>query len=96
MSKHTPGPWSFSTLACDAIIASIETTDEHTRKYYGGELIAESVGADNKNVIVAAPDLLAVCEDVLMSLQLSWGHDVPAGLVERIRAAVARANGYVK
>lgn len=41
----------------------------------------------------AAPDLLAVCEDLVESAEY-WGeYDVPLGIVDRLNAAIAKAGG---
>lgn len=41
----------------------------------------------------AAPDLLAVCLDLVESAEY-WGeYDVPIGIVDRLNAAIAKAGG---
>ena len=41
----------------------------------------------------AAPDLLAVCEELVESAYY-WGeYDVPIGIVDRLNAAIAKAGG---
>ena len=44
-------------------------------------------------LLTAAPDLLAVCEDLVESAEY-WGeYDVPIGIVDRLNAAIAKAGG---
>jgi len=41
----------------------------------------------------AAPDLLAVCEELVESAEY-WGeYDVPIGIVDRLKEAIAKARG---
>lgn len=45
------------------------------------------------NLHKAAPDLLAVCADLVESAEY-WGeYDVPIGIVDRLNAAIAKAGG---
>jgi hypothetical protein len=41
----------------------------------------------------AAPDLLAVCEDLVESAEYWCEYDVPIGIVDRLKAAIAKAKG---
>ena len=44
-------------------------------------------------LLIAAPDLLAVCHDLVESAEY-WGeYDVPIGIVARLNAAIAKAGG---
>ncbi len=44
-------------------------------------------------LLTAAPDLLAVCEELVESAYY-WGeYDVPVGIVDRLNAAIAKAKG---
>lgn len=55
------------------------------------ESVANEVERANANLIAAAPDLLAVVEELEESAGY-WGeYDVPLGIVDRIRAALAKA-----
>lgn len=46
-----------------------------------------------QRLMAAAPELLAVCEELVESAEY-WGeYDVPCGIVDRLNAAIAKAGG---
>jgi hypothetical protein len=47
----------------------------------------------NARLIAAAPDLLAVLQELEESVEYWSEYDVPLGIVDRIRAAIAKATG---
>lgn len=47
----------------------------------------------NARLIAAAPDLLAVALELAESVAYWSEYDVPIGIVERLRAAIAKATG---
>ncbi len=49
--------------------------------------------AADARLIAAAPDLLAVLQDLQESAGYWSEYDVPIGIVERINAAIAQATG---
>jgi len=44
-------------------------------------------------LLVAAPDLLAVCKELAESAAYWSEYDVPLGIVDRLNAAIAKAEG---
>jgi hypothetical protein len=44
-------------------------------------------------LLVAAPELLSVCKELAASAAYWSDYDVPVGIVERLRAAIAKAEG---
>ncbi len=87
MSEHTPGPWRKSLKATDAVITDrpmVGTTDPKVAEHYGGEVIAESIQPRDRDLITAAPDLLAACEAAL------W-EDSGLACADQLRAAIRAA-----
>lgn len=83
-TQHTPGPWRYDYELdyCGEIIASNGTsicsfTDEPS--------------TNDARLIAAAPDLLAVLQELEESVDYWSEYDVPLGIVDRIRAAIAKA-----
>jgi hypothetical protein len=48
---------------------------------------------DDIRLLVAAPDLLAVCKELAESAAYWSEYDVPLGIVDRLNAAIAKAEG---
>lgn len=44
-------------------------------------------------LLTAAPDLLAVCQELVESADYLSEYDVPLGIVDRLNAAIAKAGG---
>lgn len=44
-------------------------------------------------LLTAAPDLLAVCQDLVESAEYWSDYEVPCGIVDRLNAAIAKAGG---
>lgn len=69
--SHTPGPWKISPNVGGTVISvvpidtnGIDTGHNH-KEYYGGYCIAESISRDaDLSLIIAAPDLLSVLEEL--------------------------------
>lgn len=80
MSKHTSGPW-------DAV--------DQGHVWKNLQLIAVAhPGRDaeaNARLIAAAPDLLEVLKELEECAGYWSEYDVPLGIVDRIRAAIAKA-----
>ena len=105
MSGHTGGTWRPSTKSGGAIVSDIVLdepyldTGHNETEYYGGHLIAESVRANNRPIIAAAPEMLRVLESVrehlwarLCDLDISDKADHPAArLYLRVEAAIEAA-----
>lgn len=74
--KHTSGPWRQGKIGgvvvSDTPLETIRVSDtgHEDTKYYGGYLIAESILKESdKNLIIAAPELLASCENALAYIE---------------------------
>ena len=48
---------------------------------------------DNARIAAAAPDLLSVCKELAECAAYWSEYDVPLGIVERLNAAIANAEG---
>lgn len=83
--SHTPGPWT---------CCSEEDTD-----YFLVEngchcgFVVRTHHEDDARLISAAPDLLAVVEELIESASYWSEYDVPVGIVDRMKAAVQKARG---
>lgn len=86
MSKHTPGPWHYAECQMGAPFVDTESV---------GDLFAAALPLDeeraNVRLIAAAPDLLAVCADLVEMNDA--GVPCPPRLVVLARMAVAKARG---
>lgn len=94
-AQHTPGPWTFYTEpqpnGCPIVGA----------KGLMVAMLAHSINHDdqrdtaiaNAHLIAAAPMLLAVVQELEESASYWSEYDVPLGIVDRLRAAIAAATG---
>ena len=87
MSHTTPGPWSVLTL------------DDGTEWVQSGcvrvAIVDDSAGCEpgNAALIAAAPEMLAVLEELRDSASY-WGeYDVPLGIGYEVEAAIKKAKG---
>ena len=93
MTAHTPGPWelvcnggpieefqvgNLSRAVCSAWVLATGDADETSA---------------NARLIAAAPDLLAVIQELSESAEYWSEYEVPLGIVDRIRAAITKATG---
>jgi len=83
--NHTPGPWNFETCPINGhlVIGALPGEDSP-------EVVARVQHPDNARLIAAAPDLLAVAN------QITNGDIGPVELIRIIaaaRAAIAKATG---
>ena len=94
MSKHTKGPW-------DRIIADGYTV-RHPQIYSDKGPVANATWLGdgrldelnaNARLISAAPELLAVLQELAESAEYWSEYDVPVGIVDRINDAIAKAGG---
>ena len=87
---HTPGPWhvggqnSLIVYASDGWAICNATVFHHKHP--------DAAQAD-AHLIAAAPDLLAVVQELEESAGYWSEYDVPLGIVDRIRAAIDKAEG---
>jgi len=85
--SHTPGPWRVLTL------------DDGTEWIQAGcvriAIVDDSAGCQpgNAALIAAAPEMLAVLEELEESAGYWSEYDVPLGIVDRIREAIKKASG---
>lgn len=84
MSKHTPGPWT---------IRSRSGFDYGTTVYDVPEVCTNIKNEQNARLISAAPELLSVCKELADSAAYWGDYDVPLGIVDRLNAAIAKAEG---
>ena len=92
MNKHTPGPWFLSYdqgRTRDVIAENGKPTICMVRNSW---VSADQYQA-NCHLIAAAPDLLAVLQELEQSSDYWSEYDVPLGIVERIKSAIAKAKG---
>ncbi len=84
-AQHTPGPWQAKTAA-DWMRILILGPD--------GEWIAKvEPKLANANLITAAPDLLAACEEAAAWLEVVGRSNVTQALASKCRMAAAKARG---
>lgn len=103
MSKHTPTPWNFGTTAPHQRIILggdnrryICNVQIHQTPRANG-LLDEDEREANAAFIVRAcnahDELLAVCKEI-EDASVYWSeYDVPLGILHRLRAAIANAEG---
>jgi len=96
-SLHTPGPWTAEPPDHVDIYGNPVPVDLFTPEYWfisgpGADVHGLMTAADAR-LIAAAPDLLAVLQDLQESAGYWSEYDVPIGIVERINAAIAQATG---
>ena len=81
--SHTPGPWKVSKAIFDA---------EDGEVGYVLEGVKEA-SSDDAALIEAAPDMLAMLEE-LQECAYYWSeYDVPLGIVERLDDVIKKARG---
>ena len=90
------GPWSYD--AESGMVTTRDTTGDWTAnsgpKGITVVCTVESLdGISNGHLIASAPDLLAVVKELEESSSYWSEYDVPLGIVDRIRAAIANAEG---
>jgi len=85
--NHTPGPWVYYYE---------KIGNQHIVWSDNSRIVSLSMNDDaesNARLIAAAPDLLAVLQDLQESAGYWSEYDVPIGIVDRINAAIAKAAG---
>ena len=93
-AHHTPGPWAFVTP--DGMVVRHPQVYSDTGPVCNATWLGDSkLGelAANARLIAAAPDLLEVLQELEESSSYWSEYDVPLGIVERIRDAIALATG---
>lgn len=91
--KPTSAPWTVSRARAGfAIVDRFGTTIGAAHKRPSGYRTASEQEA-NARLIAAAPDLLAVVKELEASAEYWSEYDVPIGIVDRIKEAIAKAEG---
>lgn len=91
MSLWTPGPWRIGTHGGSVVSDNLV---EHGPngcdcvEYYGGHLIAESISPANAKLVAAAPDMLALLQELIDIEGPQPGHGFWAN---RVEAVIAKA-----
>ena len=105
--SHTPGPWKFevvdetdSFLGCKRLNGGngstvIDLSDEWMGYPECGQDLQMTISKDDAALIAAAPEMLAVLEELRESASYWSEYDVPLGIVERIESAITKARGDV-
>ena len=88
MSGHTPGPWKWEDDN-HVLWAQGGKKVIDAAPYEGMWLAGENEEADAR-LIAAAPDLLEALQDCLENTGGGW---ISAGVIDRARAAIAKATG---
>ena len=86
--SHTPGPWRRYKDKTGRV-SKIESRGRRVCTFQPSDLNAEA----NASLIAAAPELLAVIEELRESASYWSEYDVPLGIVERIESAIRKARG---
>ncbi|MBX9834632.1 MAG: hypothetical protein K2X65_00465 [Burkholderiaceae bacterium] len=81
-THHTPGPWTVLRADWDEAGNARYTLDGIT-----------TIGINDARLIAAAPTLLEVLQELEESSSYWSEYDVPLGIVERIKDAIALATG---
>jgi len=90
MSKHTAGPWKGYKNR------GVYVGDDQSRPVFEtgcGCCTGSTLTQADADLIAAAPDLLAVVKELQESAAYWSEYDVPLGIVDRINAAIAKAEG---
>lgn len=92
IGRHTPGPWemSYDKGSGRDIIASPDPLPICTVKV---SWVGREQYQANARLIAAAPDLLAVLQELRECAEYWSEYDVPLGIVDRIDAALEKALG---
>lgn len=89
-AAHTQGPWRSGRGCVVADHPVPEMNGSDAVEYYGGHLIAESIAPQNIPVISAAPEMLALLQELVDIEGAQPGTQVWA---EKVLAAIAKATG---
>jgi len=91
MSKHTPGPWSYSIDRnyVRIYLHGLGRIDE----IHGGDSLRGYCGEANARLIAAAPDMLDMLKKCLDALEYVGPWETPVGLIERVQVLIDKAEG---
>lgn len=96
--SFTPGPWFIEdndrAISSNAVIGIALVNMANIRYGWDGpDFVTASHRAANARLIAAAPELLAVLQELAESAEYWSEYDVPVGIVDRINDAIAKAVG---
>ncbi len=100
-TKYTPGPWKLGKATDSIITDPTPDTRADLIEWYGGDVVAETVGRNDRDLISAAPELY----ESLWSL-LEWYDDGVAtfepdcppelaAIWKKAKEALVKANGGI-
>ena len=90
MSKHTPGPWQIKINVSSACV--LDGKGALLARLLLGDHFNDRVVA-NARLMHSAPELLSVCKELAASAAYWGDYDVPLSIVDRLNAAIAKAEG---
>lgn len=90
MSRHTPGPWTWSECGDCWLEGGDGSTIMHV-DVDGNTCVYR--GEPNAHLIAAAPDLLEACQTALVTLNINRRVIQIPQLEEKLRAAIQKAEG---
>lgn len=101
-TKHTPAPWRLMRDPCHFdSLTTVEGGVVGLRKPFDVQMVVQVGGAAdifeaeaNARLISAAPDLLSVAMEMDECAAYWSEYDVPIGIHDRIKAAIAKAFGH--
>ncbi len=93
MSAHTRGLWSTHAQGeANHYAILLESGKWLAALQFNGEM-TEAKQLETARLIAAAPELLDVIQELSESAEYWSEYDVPLGIVDRIRSAIAKATG---
>lgn len=93
MSKHAPGPWSVKREADKGGWRNVCIASKDGLVVANMVMQLDDSDSFNASLISASPDMISVLEELEESASYWSEYDVPLGIVDRIRAAIAKARG---
>lgn len=100
MTNYTKGPWKVGNrIAYGWDIMRVEDEQAWICAVNNGEILNDCdndlEALANACLISAAPDMYEVLKELEESISYWSEYDVPIGIVDRIRSAIAKAEGVV-
>ena len=92
-AKHTPGPWRIKMTITGPEKSKMEVSAIIGTQAKDAIIKVLDADFDDARLIAAAPTLLEVLQELEESSGYWSEYDVPLGIVERIKAAIALATG---
>jgi len=94
MSEHTPGPWEWAKNAMGNVYTDLGSPlNDDVWPVLEAEDYYVCMSDANARLIAAAPELLAVVEELVESADYWSEYFVPIGIVDRMKGAIAKARG---